>query len=248
MSILVLPYHQDERLPEGSIELPTGMPAEVVDPALPEVDKWARMTVLYRALADAVAARPEPVVAAGDCVALLGTLAGVQRGGADPSLVWFDAHGDLHTLASSHSGYLGGMALRWAMGGDSDKLGGPVGVQPLREEQVALVDARDLDPPEVEYLATSQIRHLGVSDVDSSLLGDAPLLVHVDVDVIDASEVPGVRYPVPGGPSTDAVVAAIQRLWASGRVVGFSLGCGWHPPASPLLGQARVDLLARLLP
>ena len=59
----------------------------------------------------------------GDCLATLGTLVGLQRAGLDPSLVWFDAHGDVHTLKSSTSGYLGGMALRMAMGGDFTRLG-----------------------------------------------------------------------------------------------------------------------------
>jgi arginase len=245
---LLLPYHQDERLPDGGIELPAGVDSEVVDPALPGAGTWERMAALYRALADAVSARQRPTVVVGDCCALLGTLAGVQRSGVRPALVWFDAHGDLHTLGSSLSGYLGGMPLRWALGGDFDSLAGPVGVHPLREEQVALVDARDLDPPEVSYLATSAIHHLQVSDVDGSVLGgDAPLVVHIDVDVIDAAEVPGVRYPAAGGPSADAVVAALDRLMASGRVVALSISCGWHPPADASMADARTALLARLL-
>jgi arginase family enzyme len=53
-----------------------------------------------------------PVVLSGDCTAAVAVAAGLQRRGVDPAVVWFDAHGDLHTPESSASGYPGGMALR----------------------------------------------------------------------------------------------------------------------------------------
>ena len=42
----------------------------------------------------------------------LGTIAGLQRAGSDPGIVWLDAHGDVQTPETSTSGYLAGMALR----------------------------------------------------------------------------------------------------------------------------------------
>jgi arginase len=54
-------------------------------------------------MADAVAADVKaggrPTVVTGDCLAILGTLAGLQRAGVHAAIVWFDTHGDVHTLS-----------------------------------------------------------------------------------------------------------------------------------------------------
>ncbi len=72
--------------------------------------------MLYRRVADAVARAAgqgsRPVVLSGDCTTSLGIVAGLQHAGLDPGIVWFDAHGDLQTLETTASGYLGGLPLR----------------------------------------------------------------------------------------------------------------------------------------
>ena len=52
-------------------------------------------------------------------------------------MVWLDAHGDLNTPETSPSGNLWGMPLRMAIDEGS-----------VLAADVALVGARDLDPPE----------------------------------------------------------------------------------------------------
>ena len=74
-----------------------------------------------------------------------------------PSIVWFDAHGDVHTLQTSTSGYPGGMALQLVMGAHPELLGEALGLSPLTSDRAVLVDARDLDPAEVEVLASGQL-------------------------------------------------------------------------------------------
>ena len=63
-----------------------------------------------------------------------------------------------------------------------------------------LAGARDLDPPEVTYLASAPVRRAEVGDLDAARVPDGPLYVHVDLDVIDSGDLPGLRYPAPGGP------------------------------------------------
>lgn len=263
MSVILFPFHQDEPVGDDCFPLPAGLVPQRVAPALPgdppppeqrPAAQWPRLQALYEELATAVqhAVPAGPVtVVVGDCCAVLGTLAGMQRAGVDPGIVWFDAHGDVHTLASSTSGYLGGMPLRMAVGGDPEVLAGPLGIRPLAEQAVALVDARDLDPGEVEYLATAAIRRLPVTEVDGDLLagpdGDLPLLVHVDLDVVDAGELTGVRFPASDGPSAAEVLAAIHRLLGTGRVAVLELSCPWYPPTSADEDRTRADLLAALL-
>lgn len=236
--MIIVPFHLDERLPAGALPVPPGDHV-VVEPSLPAGDRWTPLVALYDAVADAVASHANPTVVSGDCLAALGVVAGVQRAGIDPSIVWFDAHGDVHTLESSTSGYLGGMALRLVLGAHADEVARPLGLRPLAERDAVLVDARDLDPPEVDYLATAGIRRSGVADVEAP---DGPVVLHVDVDVIDGAELPGLRFPAPAGPSTDAVTAAIDRVVRTGRVVALSVACSWRP--GPDDGRRRA-LLAR---
>lgn len=251
MTTVFVPFHQDERLPEGCIRLPDELDVVVVDPVLAPGSQWSRLVELYGAVAESVTARMATeqcvTVVSGDCLSALATLTGVQRAGKTAAIVWFDAHGDVHTMDSSTSGYLGGMALRMAVGGDPDKLTGPLGTQPLREDQAVLVDARDLDPAEAEFLAASRLRRIPVEDVTADLLADVPLVVHLDVDVIDANDLPGLRFPVLGGPGTDTVIAAVHRLLGSGRVVALDIACPWYPASSPREAAAQASLLTALL-
>lgn len=250
VSLVLLPYHQDERLDDRSIVLPEGLSAEVVDTSLPEADQWSRLVALYDAHADEVARAVGhgPVrVVTGDCLATVGTLVGLQRAGLDPSIVWFDAHGDVHTMASSESGYLGGAALRMVLGGDAELLGEPLGLRLLAEDRAVLVDARDLDPAETDYLARAGVTHTTVADVSAADLPDGPVLVHVDVDVIDPQEVPGLRFPAADGPSRSEVVDAVRRLLTSGRVVALDVACPWVDPHDDDEVSRRTGVLAELL-
>lgn len=238
-STIVVPFHQDERLPEGSLPVP-GEDHLLVEPVLPAGDVWERLVGLYAAVADAVASVPEPTVVSGDCLVALGVLAGVQRTGLDPSIVWFDAHGDVHTLETSTSGYLGGLSLRLALGAHRDRVADPLGLRPLAEDRATLVDARDLDPAEAEYLAGAGIRRCGVGEVE---VPPGPVVLHVDLDVIDADELPGLLFPAPGGPSAAAVVTAIRGVLDTGRVAALSIACPWHPGDDP----RRAGLLAAIM-
>ncbi|MEV6871717.1 arginase family protein [Amycolatopsis sp. NPDC051128] len=251
--IIVVPYHQDERLPDSSIPLPGSAVIETVEATLPEGDIWTRLVALFDLVADRVAARLgteeaiAPVVVSGDCLAVNATVTGAQRAGLDPSVVWFDAHGDVHTLHSSTSGYLGGMALRLVMGAHEERLAAPLGLRPLTERQAVLVDARDLDPAEVDYLSGSDLRRHRVEELQAPMLPDGPLVLHIDVDVISTDELPGMRFPAPNGPTQRAVLDAARRVLATGRVIAIDIACPWHPSRDEQDTTTRARLLTELL-
>ncbi|HEX6345182.1 arginase family protein [Umezawaea sp.] len=248
---IVVPYHQDERLPKDVLPLPG--PTDVVEVDFPEGDVWTRLVALFDVVADRVATRLDapgagtPVVVSGDCLTASATITGAQRAGLDPSVVWFDAHGDVHTRLTSTSGYLGGMALRLVLGAHEDQLAAPLGLRPLPEHRAVLVDARDLDPAEADYLAAGEVRHCGVEELRAPLLPDGPLVLHVDLDVITADELPGMLFPVPGGPTRRAVLDAVRRVLATGRVVAVDIACPWHPARDERETATRTGLLAELL-
>jgi arginase len=232
MTVIWVPYHLDEHLPDLDLLL---RPDAVITPELPELGtggEWERLAALYRpvaaAVAGAVTGGSGPVVASGDCLTALGTVAGLQQAGVRPGIVWFDAHGDVQTPETTATGYLAGMALRLLAGYRPALIAARLGLQPVPEDRITLVGARDLDPPEISYLAGAPIRR---ADVTADLTGppDVPWYVHVDLDVLDPAAVPGLRYPAPGGPSAEQLADALGALMASGRVAAVGIACSWYP-------------------
>lgn len=228
MTVLWVPYHLDEYLPGLDLPLPAD---EVIAADLPSGDVWERLAVLYRMVAGAVAGTAGncPVVVSGDCTTALGTVAGLQEAGITPGIVWFDAHGDLQTLETTASGYLGGLPLRLLAGYRPGLIAARLGLQPVPEHRITLVGARDLDPPEAAYLDGALIDRREVTGLDAAALPSGPLYVHLDLDVIDPAEIPGLRYPAPGGPGAADVAGALAMLLGTGRVAAMGVACTWHP-------------------
>ena len=238
MARLTVPYFMGEPMPFRA-QVPD---AEELVVDLPDAAPQERMAALYRRVAEWVATEDDPVVISGDCMVSLGTLAGLQRRGIKPTLLWFDAHGDFHTWDTTQSGFLGGMPLAMLTGRGEQTIVAGTGLTPLPDQRVVLVDARDLDPGEDEAVAASGMRVVAVDRVaDLDLPG--PLYVHVDVDVVDPVDLPAINYPAPGGPSLAATRAAMEALAATGRVAAFSIS-SWNPalPEAERAAAASLSL------
>jgi arginase len=245
---LLVPYHLDEYLPDLDVPI---SPDVTLTTELPGGDVWQRMAHLYgevrATVADVVRRGGRPAVFSGDCTTSLGVVAGLQYAGLEPAIVWFDAHGDVQTLETTASGYVGGMPVRILAGYRPELIAEPLGLRTVPEHKILLTDGRDLDPPEATYLERSSIQCRGVAEVSTTTLPDGPLYLHLDVDVVDPADVDGLRYPVPGGPALSEVLAALDRVIATGRVVAFGMACTWHPGrgAADRLRSPVEDLLAR---
>ena len=203
------------------------------DPRLPEGAPQIRMSALFEYLADLVSSSIRwgelPVSVAGDCCTSLGVLAGLQRAGLNPTLIWFDAHGDFNTWETTPSGFLGGMPLAMLVGRGEQTIMDQVGTKPLPEEMVILSDGRDLDPGEREALADSNIVHLvKTTDLLEYELPSGPIWVHFDTDVIDAGEAPAMNYPVAGGPGEAELQRIFSSLARTGQISAVSMS-SWNP-------------------
>jgi arginase len=158
-----------------------------------------------RAIAEALPARP--VVLGGCCCTHVGAATGVARRIERLAVVWIDAHGDLNTPETSPSGNLWGMPFRMLL--DS-------GV--VAAEDAALVGARSLDPPEVDFM-----REVGLDDsVDRALDGAGAAYVALDLDVLDPAEI-DVLIPEPDGFSADELEALLRKLASATHIAGIGV-------------------------
>ena len=128
-----------------------------------------------------------PLVLGGCCCAHVGAVRGLAGRVDRLAVVWIDAHGDLNTPETSPSGNLWGMPLRMLL---DDGVVTP--------EDVALVGARSLDPPEQDYLDETGID----ASLDRALEGVDAVYVALDLDVLDPAAVE-VFVPEPDGASID---------------------------------------------
>jgi arginase len=200
------------------------------------------------------------LVLGGDCTIVAGTLAGLGRALGPVGLVYLDANADLNTPETSPSGRLSGMALAVALGRGPEEVVSAAGPPPaVRPEHVALLGFRALDPGERGALGelglalpSSAARRLGMRAAAAIALdgvenGDGPILVHLDVDVIDPAEMPAKNEITPGPGLTVAEVSdLLTALLASPRVVALEVA-EYAPDRDPG-GQAAariVDLVAR---
>jgi arginase len=225
METIGVPYHQDELIAGFDVGVPVDT---MVRAELGTGSAWERMGVLYDALADVVASHALPVaVVSGGCTTSLGVLAGLQRAGHRPGIIWIDAHGDFNTAQTTPSGYLGGMPLALAVGVGDGVLAGRLGLEPVEADRVLLVGARDLDPPERLLLDEAGVVQRGL-ELRAADLPPGALLLHVDVDICDPLVVPDLLYPVPGGPGLSAVADLVRACVADGRVLAVDLAATWH--------------------
>jgi arginase len=189
----------------------------------PEVAVVEEETLSMQTLAVASDLPARPLVLGGCCCSHIGAIEGLAARHGRLSVLWLDAHGDLNTPETSPSGNDWGMPLRLVLGR------GTIGAA-----DVVLWGARDLDPPEVEFIAAA-----GIGDDPTRLLERAEAVyVALDCDVFAPDEL-AVFMPEPGGPSLDEVEQVLGDVRESGKLVGAGF-TGLAPD------PANVEKLERL--
>jgi arginase len=173
----------------------------------PETKVVEEETLHAQTLAVASELPVRPLVLGGCCCSHIGAVEGLAARHDRLGVVWFDAHGDLNTPESSPSGNAWGMPLRMIIDGGA-----------VQAEDVALVGARNLDPPEVEYIAAA-----GIHDDPQGVFDRVDCVyVAIDVDVLEPSEL-AVYMPEPGGPSLAELERRLGRIRETVTVVGAGL-------------------------
>jgi arginase family enzyme len=196
----------------------------------PEAALVAEDTLVDQNLAIAAELPDRPLVLGGCCTAHVGALEGLAARHDELALVWLDAHGDLNTPQTSPSGNTWGMPLRMVVDA------GTVSV-----ENVALVGARNLDPPEEDFIAESGLR-TGPDAVDQALEGCSCVYVAFDADSLDPGEI-APFMPEPDGLRLGEVERLFGELRERSTVVGAGLtGLAPDPENVPKLQQLTKAL------
>jgi arginase family enzyme len=204
-----------------------GMAAAATLPLdFPEAATIEQDSLAEQNLALALELPERPVVLGGCCCSHIGAVEGLAARRERIAVVWLDAHGDLNTPETSPSGNEWGMPLRMLL--DSGA------VAPV---DVALVGARNLDPPEEEFIAAVGLG-TGPQACDAALEGALGLYVAVDFDALAEGDV-AAFMPEPGGLG----LAEVESLLASLREKAPVLGVGF---TGLLPEQQNLEPISRL--
>ena len=196
----------------------------------PEAGVIEEDTLALQTLALASDLPERPLVLGGCCCSHVGAVEALASRHDRLAVVWLDAHGDLNTPQSSPSGNEWGMPLRMLVDGGA-----------IAAEDVALVGARNLDPPEVEFIAAAGV-NVGDDAIDRVLAHVDCVYVALDCDVFRPDEL-AVFMPEPGGPTIGEVESLFRDLASRATVVGAGLtGLAPEPANVPALDRLTAAL------
>jgi len=218
--------------------------------------EWRRLALADAHLGAAVTSMAQddgfPLGLLGNCNSSLGMLAGLQKAGPSSrprkvGLIWIDAHADFNTPETTMSGWLGGMPVSVAAGKSLFRLRLQAGLDPpISTRNIVMMGLRDVDPLEQVLVDESNIETVSTEE----MLQGSPrmrqvlqrlsdrvdvLYLHIDLDILDATEIPGSFFEVSGGPTADRLAGAIRVLMKNPKV--GALGIASFPTAEE--GQAR---------
>jgi arginase len=235
-------------LPSASTVL-VEVPAEAGESLETGIHRFSSISAIARAT-DAALEQVEglPIIVGGDCgVEFAAVRAAVGRARGPVALVWFDAHADLNTPESSSSGAFHGMVLRALVGDGPERL---VSGAVVSSDHIVLAGTRALDDAEADYADEAGIPLLSPDrfDTPDALIAAlrettaTEVYIHVDLDVLDPSEINGVAFPEPFGLTTAQLTGAIRAVRQEFELVGA--GITEFAPRSP---DEAVDDLPTIL-
>jgi arginase len=205
---------------------------------------WQRVSLADGHLARAVApmARRGTFVLGllGNCISSWGMLAGLQRPDPDApplrvGLIWIDAHGDFNTPESTLSGWLGGMPVSVAAGQCLTRLRETAGIDPpIATGDIVMMGQRDVDPLERILIDESDITTISAEDMVGRAgamqeavqrLADSVdvIYLHVDLDILDASAIPGSFFETADGPTVDQVADVLRTLTRYPKIAALGI-------------------------
>ena len=214
---------------------------------------------LEEAVAASVEADHFPLVLGGDHALAIGTLAGLNHKipAKDLSVIWLDAHTDIHTDEDSDSHHIHGMPVSFAMGRGDRRLVESFGREEAKilPENIYYIGSRSVDPEEKETIEKlgirmydmDKIRAMGIPAVLKEILEEIhtpSLHLSFDVDFLDGDSYKATGLPVPDGPSVADGTACLKTLLGSGKVC--SMDFVEYSPVHDSRGEGMRDCMTLL--
>ena len=211
-----------------------------------EYGGWKRLSMALGHFADIVAQNEREgwftVGLEATCPSMPGLVGGLQHSGPSSEtirigMLWLDAHPDFNTPETTRSGSLGGMPVAVATGRALARMRVEAKLDPpLADRNIVMGGVRLTDPLEQDLLDRSAIEQLSVDDLRNgspkvfaqldrlSRLVDK-IYVHIDMDVLDTTEVMGHQNKVPNGPSSAELARLFESIFArypKASAIGFA--------------------------
>ncbi len=195
----------------------------------PEATVIEADTLAEQSLVLAAELPDRPLVLGGCCCSHVGAVEALSAREDTLAVVWIDAHGDLNTPESSPSGNAWGMPLRMLLDGAA--------VEPAN---VALIGARNLDPPELEFIESSGL-HRGEDAVERALEGTDAVYVALDGDAVEPGEL-AVFMPEPDGLRLEELERLLREVAMRSRLAGLGFsGLLPDPANAPKLARLAAS-------
>lgn len=218
------------------------VPLEAGDEEGSGVHRLSALRLTRQRFAAAVDGVDDPIITiGGDCSVDYPAVAHAAAR-SRPVLVWFDAHADANDAESSPSHAFHGMVLRSLVDD---------GV--INADRVIVAGARNLDDAEDAWLTST-----GITRLTSDELGDPATLVaalratdadsvylHIDLDVLDPSEIAGIAFPEPFGLTTSALTAALRA--ARDELPFAGAGIAEFSPVTPAAAADDMGTILRVV-
>nr|XP_020655540.1 arginase-2, mitochondrial isoform X2 [Pogona vitticeps] len=213
--------------------------------------------VLADTVNEAVAAGHSCVTIGGDHSLALGSISGHTRQYPHLCVIWVDAHADINTPLTSHSGNLHGQPVSFLLRELQDKvpqLPGFSWIKPcLSRSDIVYIGLRDVDPAEHYILKNFGIQYFSMRDVDGlgiqkvmertfdHLLGRGQRPIHLsfDIDAFDPALAPATGTPVLGGLTYREGMYISEEIHNTGLLSAVDL-----VEVNPLLGASQEEVNA----
>jgi arginase len=221
------------------------VPLEAGDEQGTGVARFSSLQLVRERLQDALQdadSSATPVVIGGDCAVSDAAVRHAAEKHGEIAVIWFDAHPDLNSVATSPSGAYAGMVLRSLV---DDAV--------IPAARVLLAGARSWDDGEMAYASESGIHSLTVEELtDGAALveavaatGAGSVYLHVDLDVLDPSEITGLLDPEPFGLAASTLVAAIKALRERFPLAGATIAA--YAPSSEADAMDDAPTILRII-
>lgn len=175
--------------------------------------------------------------------------------GASLSVLWVDAHADIHTTYTTETGNLHGCPISFLLNElaspHTSQIPGHAWIKPaISARRLAYIGLRNVDKGEREIIKRLGIAMYCMSDVDHygvekcfemamdkiNTDGKLPLHVSFDIDSLDMLEVPSTGTPEPGGLSLREGWQLLQQIRNTKLMTAFDL-----VEVNPIMGSAKAQ-------